>query len=383
MVSVEAYSELLQVLYSAPLQQELWQRFLTRVCESTNSSLGVFIAADTGTGLAVLASGGTRDNSATISSYNSQYAQSDPFRPAIIHRCRARNPVGVYTEEELIPEATFMQTPIYRGLLGPADLRHGAITILACTLRRLDVVSLWRTPAEGPIYAAGRQLMELLIPHVQIALKIRRALGAADERIADAEAMANASRTATFVLTRDGHVQHWNTAAAALLCDESILAVRNGRLTGGNAQASASLARLFEDAVSPSYSISAPKTHHVLSLRRESDNRSLQLLVTSLPESHRARSQADLLLMVSDPEKPACFPDDILHTLYGLTPAETEVANGLLMGYSAEEIGCLRRVSTSTVRQQIKSMLSKTGTSRQSDMVRLFMTLPQVPLRMA
>lgn len=53
--------------------------------------------------------------------------------------------------------------------------------------------------------------------------------------------------------------------------------------------------------------------------------------------------------------------------------------NLALMGYSSEEIACLRRVSTGTVRQQLKSMLNKTGTKRQSDMVRLFMTLPHTP----
>ena len=46
------------------------------------------------------------------------------------------------------------------------------------------------------------------------------------------------------------------------------------------------------------------------------------------------------------------------------------------MDYSAEEIACLRRVSAVTVRQQIKSMMNKTGTKRQGEMIRLFMTLP-------
>lgn len=116
-----------------------------------------------------------------------------------------------------------------------------------------------------------------------------------------------------------------------------------------------------------------------LSLQRPSGKRPLQLIAAPLPEAHRQRTQADLLLLVSDPEKPANFPDDALRALYDLTPAETEIANGLLMGYSPEEISCLRRVSTGTVRQQIKSMLNKTATGRQSDMVRLFMTLPQFP----
>jgi DNA-binding CsgD family transcriptional regulator len=383
MVSLGAFSGLLQVLYSAPLEQEQWQRFLARVCECTQSSLGVFIAADTGSGLAVLASGGTRDHSATVSSYNRQYAQSDPFRPAIVHRCRASKPEGVYTEDQLIPEETFLRTELYRGLLGPADLRHGTITCLACTVRRLDVVSLWRSPEEGPIGANGRRVMELLVPHVQIALKIRRALGAAEQRLADAEAMANASPTATFVLTRDGRVEHCNTAAESLIRTGTMLRLANGRLTACNEDHNASLTKLFKDAVSPSYSPSSTRSGHVLPFHTPDGKYPLQLLAAPLPETHRQRSHADLLLLVTDPEKPASFPDDILHALFALTPAEIQVANGLLMGYSAEEIACLRRVSVGTIRQQVKSMLTKTGTSRQSEMVRMFMRLPQVPMQSA
>jgi DNA-binding CsgD family transcriptional regulator len=381
MVSVAVFSELLQVLYSAPLQQEQWHQFLKHVCEYTGSSLGVFIAGDTGTGLAVLAHGGTRDNSATVSLYNQRYAQSDPFRPAVVRRCRAGIPEGIYTEEELIPSNQFLQTEIYRGLLGPVNLRHAAITVLACTVRRMDVISLWRTPEEGPISTDARRLMDLLIPHVQTALKVRRALGAAEQRLADAEAMANASPTATFVLTRNGRVQHWNSAGESLVRVNDILRIADGRLTTCNQENDAALAKLFQDAVLPSYSLSGSRTNHVLSLHRPTGKQPLQLLATPLPESHRMRSQADLLLLISDPEKPPSFPDDILRALYDLTPAETEVANGLLMGYSLEEISCLRGVSAGTVRQQVKSMLNKTGTTRQSELVRLLMTLPQSPAK--
>ncbi len=43
------------------------------------------------------------------------------------------------------------------------------------------------------------------------------------------------------------------------------------------------------------------------------------------------------------------------------------------------EIASHRRVSLGTVRNQTKSLLSKTKTDRQSDLVRLLMTLPHPP----
>lgn len=248
MVSIEAFSQLLQVLYSAPLQQEQWQRFLTRVCEHTGSNLGVFISADTRTGLSVLASGGRHGETATVLDYNRQFAQKDPFRPAVVRRCRSRNPVGVYSEADLVPTPEFLQSEIYQGLLGPANLRYAAITILACSVRKLDAISLWRTPEEGPADADSRRLLELLIPHVQTALEVRRVLGVTEQRLASAEAMANASQTATFVLTRRGVVEHWNTAAEALIRGGEGLALIDGHLCATDSEARAAFSKLLEDA---------------------------------------------------------------------------------------------------------------------------------------
>ncbi len=47
------------------------------------------------------------------------------------------------------------------------------------------------------------------------------------------------------------------------------------------------------------------------------------------------------------------------------------------MGYSLQEIASLRRVSIGTVRNQLKSIMDKTTTSRQSELVRLLMNLPR------
>jgi PAS domain-containing protein len=331
MLSIEAFSELLQILYSAPLEQKQWQRFLTLLSKHTGFATGFFLSADTRSGLAILAQGGHWLDSAFVDTYNRQFAQVDPFRTAVMRRSRSTNSVGVYSEQELVPEEDFLQNALYRELLRPVSLRYAAISILALSVRRFDAISLWGTEDKGPINPHSRNLLELLVPHVQTALKVRRALGTAEQRQASAEAMANASPTATFVLTRDGLVQHYNTAAESLIRGNELLMIENGRLTATRLGDRAAMGKLFHDAVAPSYSFSKPRTSHVLSLDRAEGKQPLQLLATLLPETQRQRSQADLLLLISDPERSASFPDDILHALYGLTPAETEVANGLLM----------------------------------------------------
>jgi DNA-binding CsgD family transcriptional regulator len=114
-----------------------------------------------------------------------------------------------------------------------------------------------------------------------------------------------------------------------------------------------------------------------LTLARGQRRRPLQVFVTPLRLSDPNRSGVRALVMATDPDKTVVFPDTILRQLYGLTPAETEVANGLLTGFSVEEIARVRRVSISTVRSQLSSLLSKTGVKGQNDLMRLLATLPQ------
>ena len=381
MVSIEAFSELLQVLYSTPLQHEAWERFLTLVSTHTASGNGYFLSADINSRVALLTEGGKPHDPSDLATYNKEYAPTDPFRAALIRYARTNNPVGVFTDEELLPGEGLLNTEFYRQLLTRMNLRHCTVVALALTVRRTDVISVWRTPEEGPIEADSKRLLELLIPHVQTALKIGRVLGLTQQRLASAEAIADASPTPTFLLTRKGRVQHCNTAAESLVRGRDGLTVTNGHLTACDAQAAGALAKLYQDVALPAFSPFAPQPPRCLSLQRTSEKRPLQVIATPLPETHRGHSGSDLLLLVTDPEKPSNFPDDLLRALYDLTPTEIEVANGLMMGYSSQEIASLRRVSTGTVRQQVKCMLNKSGTSRQSDMVRLFMTLPQVPMQ--
>jgi DNA-binding CsgD family transcriptional regulator len=375
MVSLDAFSELLEVLYSAPLDQEQWQRFLTLLCTHTRSKNGVFICADTCNGLAIRAIDGSLQDTQVTAEYNERYGNSDPFRAALIRKAE----VGVFQGDDILPNGGLLQTNMYRELVYRLGLRYATLIPLTISVRRFETISVWRTPEMGPMDEDCNRLLGLLFPHIQKALQIRQVLGVTQQRLAGAEAIADATSTATFLLTREGHVIHSNAPADALVSDGSSLILRNGTLIATDAQSREALRAIFLKAASPSYAPSNVTPVHALSLPRTDGRQPLQLLATSLPHLRRGRSGADILVLVTDPERSSSFPDSVLRALYGLMPAETEVANGLLMGYSLEEIASLRRVTLGTVRIQMKSLLSKTGTSRQSELVRLLMALPQPP----
>ena len=76
------------------------------------------------------------------------------------------------------------------------------------------------------------------------------------------------------------------------------------------------------------------------------------------------------IVLLRDPEHLVNFDDD-LQQLYGLTPTEASIVGELINGRSVHSIGRTHRVSTNTLRTQLKSIFAKTGTQRQAELVSL------------
>lgn len=373
MVSLEAFSQLLEVLYSAPLCDEEWQRFLNLLCHHTQSKFSIFLRADSRLGLSVRAQGSISiSESLDVFAYNERYAATDPFRAPALRDSTPR----IVQDEDLLPHQGLTQTDLYRDLLEPQGSRYGTLIILTLQLRRLECISIWRSLAQGPMDDDSNRLLHLLFPHIQKALEIRQILGVTQQLLAGAEAMADASSTATLLLTRHGRVLHRNAAARSLLQRSSALYLHNDSLLPSQPRFKEPLRKLFHEAAIPPPPHWHANPARALSLPRADGLQPLQLLASPLSPAQRHGTDADLLLLITDPEAPVNLPDDILRSLYNLTPAQTEVANGLLTGYTLQEIASLRQVSVGTVRHQLKSILHKTGTTRQSDLVRLLMALP-------
>lgn len=85
-----------------------------------------------------------------------------------------------------------------------------------------------------------------------------------------------------------------------------------------------------------------------------------------------------LVLILSRP----CRPDnseDRIRTTLGLTPTEAGVALALAAGQTPAEIAEARQTSIHTVRNQVKSVLLKTGCGRQSELAALVERLRRTP----
>ena len=369
MLSTELISKLLALLHSTPLEPRNWARFLREVCVITEARHGFLVCSSSNLGLNILGEGGSHDMAQAQKNYNETSGSIDPFRMPML-----LNPqLGMVDGDDLVPEAEFLQTRLYRQVLQPIGLRYMTAMALSATPRRMEAVTFWRGLDQGPMPTDKRGFLKLLFPHVQIALEVRHQLTTLERRADHLQAMLDRSDAAAFLLSRQGRVLHCNQPGRDMLEGTPLLELRKGRLSAKNRQSDRDLQSLLV----PAGAERNAKGGAMLLHREGVVGKPLHVVVSPIHGDAEAHSQAAVLVLITDPEAEICYPDMVLKGLYGLTAAETEVANAYLTGYTSDEIALLRRVSVSTVRSQLKVLLHKTGTNRQSDLLRLLMTVPR------
>lgn len=100
-------------------------------------------------------------------------------------------------------------------------------------------------------------------------------------------------------------------------------------------------------------------------------------LLVSEQELKAFGSRPLVMLTLYHPDTHHMVNRHLLTIIFHLTPAEAKVAELLLEGYVLKEIAEKNQVKLDTVRKQLQSIYKKTSTSRQSDLVKLLLNMPQ------
>lgn len=372
MISAKKLSGLLASLHSAPLEEANWQVFFDGLCEEALAVHGFFLATGLKQGTAqILAQGGKQFIPEAQQRYNEYFWRIDPYWESFRRKPRT----GPILGEELVPWNEASRTEFYNDLAAPCGLGHSLTLPAAVTPSGAEAISLWRSSQQKPFTQSSLELLELLLPHVQAALKTRRTLALLNVRSSRAEAALDSAAGPCFILNAAGKVVHHNRAADLLLEVQDGLSIRQERLITQDATTQNRLQALIASAASASGALLS-QPGGSMALPRPSGKRPFYAAVLPfrLPIM---TAPTHVLVVVADPEASCSFPDIILKSLFGLTPAETEIANALLAGLSVDEIAELRSVTPGTLRVQLKAIFQKTNTRRQSELVRLIQSLPR------
>jgi DNA-binding CsgD family transcriptional regulator len=351
----------------------MWQVFLDRLSPLVKLSSGYLLSGSEHEGFRILAGGGSAFNPETIRIYNDYYYQVDPFASPL----RNLQPIALARGEQLVAPQQLHKTELYNDILRRNEME--SMTLLKCSASpdHTDVLPLWRRSRDGTMDDDAFRLVEMLLPHVQTALSIKKMMNASLTAACVSNLALDLIPCAAFLVASNGRVQYMNQRAALALAEADGLRLDGGELTASARQDAERLRLAIHNASvrDTDRTHTCPGSAFLISCAKRHER--LRVTVLPVPEKHvSATPVPGALVFVIDPgiaPKPRAH---FMRMLYGLTPTESRLADLVLQGFEVRDAACRLHIALGTARFHLKRILSKTGTRRQGELIRLMLSLP-------
>lgn len=279
------------------------------------------------------------------------------------------------TREELVDDEEWLASPCYRQFHAPLDVRYQMAADIGSGVEPSCRLRVSRPQSGERFGERERAICNLLLPHLATAAQLRASFDIAEiERFFYAGMLDRLSVGAVF-LDKEGRVLKTNQAASDILAQRDGLAIVNGGLSAAYPGENHELRRLIEQVVSPAKK-ATPGVVVGMSVSRSSGRPSLGVAVRAAPptEWSEPSSRPAALVIIRDPEARVLASNEQLKRLYGLTPAEANLALHLMEGCTVDEAAQRLNVSRNTARCQIRAIFAKTGVTRQTELLRVLLS---------
>jgi DNA-binding CsgD family transcriptional regulator len=289
-----------------------------------------------------------------------------------------QQPVGsVFQQRDLISLDEMKETRFYRTWLsqrGDFELGVGVVFFREGTRQKVLEIRFPQRD-EIDVAPAARKLLTEVSPHLRNVAQtanLRRALSEAQR---ERDQILRLIPFPTAIVDSQCRVECMNAQAETLVRScESILLCPDGSLHGIEPEADADLKREVQ-------ALSTNTASNRSWLRFEETDRQRRTFFTlvrlnpppsSLQEATARvdpRSEQRIAVIAHQPAEVFHLSHDMLWQTFGLTTRESELAAGLLSGMSIGDIAVRKKLSKQTLRNQLVSVMRKTGTNRQVDLV--------------
>jgi DNA-binding CsgD family transcriptional regulator len=180
------------------------------------------------------------------------------------------------------------------------------------------------------------------------------------------------SAAGVYLTKRDGRVVYMNAAAERQVKAGHALRIVDNRIFPTDPQACTAIAKAIDE-VARNETDAGPAGH---SLAIPDDN-GVGYVATLLPlergqrQSIMAPFAASVAIFAQDPAHVPLMPGESFARLYQLTGGELRVLLALAQGLGAKEAADMLGIGEPTVRTHLQRIFSKTGTSRQAELLQL------------
>lgn len=374
------YDRLVGLIYRGALETQPWQSALPALREALDAQVASLVLRppsenDRGVILNSLRPDpecGESDvhladpNDWEVTAYREQFFALDPFVNLPVDR--------VVALEDILPDDKLTRSDYYLHYLQPSGLFRILGVDTAEPGGMLARLRLSRRQNEARFSRRERGLLELITPHLRLAIEIYARLNRmTSERDLYAGAVDQLS-VATIILDEQGRLLNTNAVARALLEEADGLSQRDQRLHIDGRALNRSLEEAL-DAINRSRKGDETSVVRVLRVPRSAGRSDLGLVIRPVPTSEWSEGQSSpcAAVFISDPDLRESASQQSLAELFGLTPAEANLALLLARGLKLAEVSEAQNISQHTARAQLKSIFAKTGVSRQAELVRLIL----------
>lgn len=319
-------------------------------------------------------------------------------RDIYLHRCLERFHTADCGVSQVLATKTELQhNDFYTDYMGHFDVGP---MIWAKLAERPDYhasISIVRAHKAELFHQTELELLTALSPHLRQALQLSRTLQNLQFSNAMLSQGVEEMGIAMCMVRQDGSVLRSTEAADHVLAARDGICVKGGRIHVALGQEQRALDAVIAGACQTT-SLGAlqhpirtrskaagdvqvrswtARSGGALLITRRLSARPLQVIVSPFcPGTLLPEPEAAALIQFSDPSAIPKSRAAVLGALYSLTPTESRFADFLLRGLEVREAADQMRITFETARYHLKRVLAKTGTGRQSELMRLMLSLP-------
>lgn len=396
----DGVSRLLLLLYEGVSSPERMQIFLDEVVQAVNATGAIFREHTFSTAgnfhiETTDLSETTGYSPESLSAYVDHYWEIDIYLQRALERFRAAD-CGV--SQLLTTKAELQRHEFHSDYLRPFDvgpMMWGKIEERADYHASISIV---RPTGAEHFGETELKLLTTLAPHLRQALGLSRSLRGLQASNAMLSRGLDEIGIAICMVRQDGTILHSTEEAERLFKNkDSGVSLHKGRLqvaghdeqkaldsliggacgTGANRGLASAVRVKSRAAGNRTIQSWTAQAGGALLITRKSSLRPLQVVVSPFCSgSLMNEPQATALIQFSDPLSIPKSRASVLRALYHLTPVESRMADLLLQGFEVREAACHLGTTLETARFYLKQVQAKTGVRRQTELMRLMLSLP-------
>lgn len=367
--------DLVGQIYDAALDHAQWPRLVRQMAATFNSKSALLRVMDRQCEQVSLTVAHGYDEQ-FFGPYQEHYIHMDPFNAYLMDR-----PAGTMCcTPQIMPMNEFTRTEYYNDYARPQDIYYAGGGFVLRDDTATAVLGFQRNKAMGAYAPEELQKMAVLATHLQRAFLLSRHVGQLQQQAQAVEQLLAQRPFGVILVNEFGKAAFLNRRAETLVRIQPQLDFSEGRIRLSDRKAAAQLDRLVRGAIDTSLGRGMSAGGALRLAAPTTDVEPIVVVVTPL----RLDAQATVLsgprycaaLFLGSENERQAIDQQILNSLYTLTPAEARLAVELANGRDLDEISQEFTITKHTARAQLKAIFHKTGCRRQAELVKLLLGLP-------